>query len=97
MLSLSLPDPCTLPVEEGDCDGFIPVWYYKIQSGTCEQFMYSGCGGNKNRYTSHNQCAQQCGADVGPQPEPEQPDEYALEIPVYGELFKRRSGGEWRC
>ncbi len=40
---------CYFPAEKGRCFARIQSWYYDHSEQTCKQFMYGGCGGNKNR------------------------------------------------
>jgi len=35
-------------------------YFYDRQDGVCKQFMYSGCGGNDNRFDSKQECERQC-------------------------------------
>jgi len=35
-------------------------YFYDRQDGVCKQFMYTGCGGNENRFESKQECEQQC-------------------------------------
>jgi len=59
-------DPCTLPLEVGDCDAAIPSWGYDGRQGGCVEFSYGGCGGNANRFETLEACQASCGggADV---------------------------------
>ncbi len=43
------PDICKLEPEVGLCRAYIPSYFYNSTSGTCERFIYGGCGGNDNR------------------------------------------------
>ena len=52
-------DSCELPASNGSCSGNETRWYYK--SGTCQQFRYSGCGGNKNNFKTIQDCVDTCG------------------------------------
>ncbi|KAG8229260.1 hypothetical protein J437_LFUL010223 [Ladona fulva] len=40
---------CFLPKDPGPCRGFFRAVYYSPETRRCENFVYSGCGGNKNR------------------------------------------------
>lgn len=39
---------------------YIPRFFYNSTSGKCEQFIYGGCGGNKNNFESVNDCQLAC-------------------------------------
>ena len=45
----------------GKCNQKQKYWYFNPQSGMCEDFMFSGCGGNRNRFTSSDECYRHCG------------------------------------
>ena len=53
-------DPCTLPVETGTCDDRISQYFFDTESRQCELFMYSGCGGNTNRFSTAADCLHAC-------------------------------------
>ena len=52
---------CRLPVVRGDCYQRVRAWYYNVQKGTCERFIYTGCDGNENRFNYMETCVQVCG------------------------------------
>ncbi|XP_019848705.1 PREDICTED: LOW QUALITY PROTEIN: uncharacterized protein LOC105316719 [Amphimedon queenslandica] len=56
---------CILPHNPGPCHGEYPRWFFNSSSGSCEPFLYSGCGGNINRFSSLQQCIQSCGCGNG--------------------------------
>ncbi|KAK2191742.1 hypothetical protein NP493_46g01054 [Ridgeia piscesae] len=70
------PGKCTLPKETGKCEGFAQLsvtrWYYNTEAGQCEQFVYSLCGGNENRFPSKEACEEEC---VQPAAIVEEPEE----------------------
>ncbi|GIY77809.1 putative serine proteinase inhibitor [Caerostris extrusa] len=52
---------CVDEPETGLCRAYFPSWYYDQQSGSCKEFVYGGCGGNGNRYTTEQECMGHCG------------------------------------
>ena len=54
-------DACELPASTGSCSGNETRWYYSSKSSTCQQFTYSGCGGNKNNFKTIQDCVNTCG------------------------------------
>ncbi|XP_047245921.1 collagen alpha-1(VII) chain isoform X4 [Girardinichthys multiradiatus] len=58
---LSVTDRCLLPMSEGACSDYALVWYFHDRSGECRPFVYGGCGGNQNRFTSRQECKSLCG------------------------------------
>ncbi|XP_045125730.1 papilin-like isoform X4 [Portunus trituberculatus] len=53
-------ESCYLPRVTGPCTGSVPSWYHDAQTGTCKSFIYGGCLGNNNRYTSKEECEEKC-------------------------------------
>ncbi|UYV74611.1 PAPLN [Cordylochernes scorpioides] len=51
---------CELPQEIGNCYHFQERWFHAGE-GRCQQFYYSGCGGNANNFASHHECSALCG------------------------------------
>ncbi|XP_064484437.1 papilin-like isoform X2 [Ornithodoros turicata] len=54
------PDACWLPKVVGSCEGQYEHWYFNTETGSCESFMYGGCLGNNNRFTTKQLCEQTC-------------------------------------
>ncbi|KAM9823969.1 uncharacterized protein col7a1l [Neosynchiropus ocellatus] len=61
---------CLEPMSEGVCSEFVLLWYFHRPSGTCRPFVFGGCGGTLNRFSSRQECRDACvldtrGADAG--------------------------------
>ena len=59
-----LTDICTLPSETGMCKAHLPKFYYNYGKKRCEEFVYGGCGGNPNRFSTIGDCLATCSGDV---------------------------------
>ncbi|KAM3848241.1 collagen alpha-1(VII) chain [Vipera latastei] len=53
-------DLCTLRLEQGQCSKYTLKWYYNQRVLECRPFLYSGCGGNSNRFNSIEDCELYC-------------------------------------
>lgn len=53
-------DVCSLPVEPGMCMAYFPRYYYSTEAKMCKQFIYGGCGGNKNNFETIEECNARC-------------------------------------
>ena len=53
---------CCQSANSGVQGGSGPVvrFYYDYESGTCEQFIYKGAGGNDNRFEALELCLEEC-------------------------------------
>eukprot|EP00095_Tigriopus_kingsejongensis_P004259 maker-scaffold1645_size32249-snap-gene-0.5 protein:Tk04259 transcript:maker-scaffold1645_size32249-snap-gene-0.5-mRNA-1 annotation:"hypothetical protein DAPPUDRAFT_304363" len=54
-------DVCGLPVDKGSCRGRKPRFAYNGENKRCEMFLYGGCEGNGNRFSSVQECVNTCG------------------------------------
>ena len=55
-----IADPCTLPKEAGPCYNYEYRWYYNYAEDYCAEFVYGGCGGNANLFSSREECEMTC-------------------------------------
>lgn len=52
---------CRLLPETGPCvDATYKRWYYDPDRRTCVPFIYTGCGGNFNRFKNFDTCVKFC-------------------------------------
>merc|ERR1719259_1078911 len=51
---------CKKAKAEGACAGDFRRWYFNRDSGECEEFSFSGCLGNNNRFMSKYECEHSC-------------------------------------
>ncbi|HMJ16426.1 MAG TPA: DUF4215 domain-containing protein [Polyangiaceae bacterium] len=61
-------DICNLPPDPGKSQckrGRRSYWLYDREDNTCKQFVYSGCGGNENRFLNRNHCERACLTECG--------------------------------
>ncbi|CAG5127257.1 unnamed protein product, partial [Candidula unifasciata] len=63
---------CGQPKDAGTCVDYIVRWYFDVSSGTCHQFWYGSCGGNSNRFSTKEECEDNCvnGRQSGPGTQP---------------------------
>uniref|UniRef100_A0A0K2TMJ4 Papilinlike [Aplysia californica] n=1 Tax=Lepeophtheirus salmonis TaxID=72036 RepID=A0A0K2TMJ4_LEPSM len=54
------PKSCIEPQDVGECKEKIKKFYYEKDTGACHSFIYSGCGGNTNRFDSQRDCERIC-------------------------------------
>lgn len=60
-ISVCVPkDVCWANAETGPCRAMLPRWYFDRQEGRCAQFIYGGCGGNRNNFDSEEYCLSVC-------------------------------------
>uniref|UniRef100_A0A8C5CPF1 Amyloid-beta A4 protein n=1 Tax=Gadus morhua TaxID=8049 RepID=A0A8C5CPF1_GADMO len=51
---------CLASAETGPCRAMLPRWYFDREEGRCAQFIYGGCGGNRNNFDSEEYCLSVC-------------------------------------
>eukprot|EP00062_Callorhinchus_milii_P005544 gi/632945099/ref/XP_007887867.1/ PREDICTED: collagen alpha-6(VI) chain-like isoform X1 [Callorhinchus milii] len=53
-------DVCALNVDEGNCRNYILKWFFNQELKRCQQFWFSGCRGNRNRFDTKQECEDLC-------------------------------------
>uniref|UniRef100_A0A3Q3FVJ0 Si:dkey-117n7.5 n=1 Tax=Labrus bergylta TaxID=56723 RepID=A0A3Q3FVJ0_9LABR len=61
--AVSAADRCLEPMSEGSCSEYALLWYFHPRSGKCRPFLFGGCGGNRNRFSSRQECQSWCGKE----------------------------------
>ncbi|XP_017128927.1 kunitz-type serine protease inhibitor B3 [Drosophila elegans] len=51
---------CLFTPSYGTCKKFIRVFGYNLMTNRCTEYLYSGCGGNPNRFATDSQCRNAC-------------------------------------
>ncbi|XP_067897636.1 hedgehog-interacting protein isoform X2 [Heterodontus francisci] len=51
---------CQQPRKYGNCNTPAWRWFFDVDTRQCEQFLYNGCQGNKNRFNSQEECEKTC-------------------------------------
>lgn len=59
--SSSLGPECSLPSDSGTCNALIRAFYHDVETDRCLPFIYGGCEGNANRYSTIGECLAHCG------------------------------------
>ncbi|XP_033969406.1 kunitz-type protease inhibitor 2 [Trematomus bernacchii] len=53
-------EACTVTSDPGPCRAAFPMFYYDLNTASCQTFLYGGCRGNRNRYSSLEDCMTRC-------------------------------------
>lgn len=56
----SLPEECVSAPDPGLCRAAFRMFYYNVNTATCQPFIYGGCHGNQNRHGSMEECMARC-------------------------------------
>ncbi|XP_068441861.1 kunitz-type protease inhibitor 2-like [Clinocottus analis] len=62
-VSTEYKDGCMVTSDPGPCRAAFPMFYYDSNSATCQSFLYGGCRGNQNRYSTKAECLSRCRRD----------------------------------
>ncbi|KAM9811603.1 kunitz-type protease inhibitor 2 [Syngnathus typhle] len=58
--SSDIEEECLASPDSGPCRAAFPKFYYDPSTDSCQSFIYGGCLGNKNRYSSAEDCQSRC-------------------------------------
>ncbi|XP_045497747.1 kunitz-type serine protease inhibitor bitisilin-3-like [Colias croceus] len=65
MPDINRPSVCYLQPDTGRCLAYQTQYFFDINAKSCSKFVYGGCGGNGNRFSTMFQCMKTCkGEDV---------------------------------
>ncbi|XP_048259788.1 papilin-like [Haliotis rufescens] len=53
-------DLCDLPPEQGYCRGYFRRYYFDEATQRCADFIFGGCGGNRNNFVFLEHCQEMC-------------------------------------
>lgn len=54
---------CLLVPNTGSCRAFLPSYYFNVQTGYCDCFVYGGCAPGGNNFNTIELCMSTCGVD----------------------------------
>ncbi|KAG5447005.1 Papilin [Clonorchis sinensis] len=86
-------DICVMSADVGECSSPREMWYYDPEllevnhfgehnsKGGCQTFIYSGCGGNANRFADRATCEHTCGHLRRPEPDAGDPALVTVTVP----------------
>ncbi|KAH8233873.1 hypothetical protein KR032_000822, partial [Drosophila birchii] len=46
--------------DTASCMALMPAWTYDVTKNACSEFIYGGCGGNSNQFSSQIECEKAC-------------------------------------
>ncbi|KAM9468978.1 kunitz-type protease inhibitor 2 [Clarias gariepinus] len=58
-------EACFVPADAGPCRAAFRMFYYEPRTQSCREFIYGGCRGNKNRYSTPEECMSNCAGKEG--------------------------------
>uniref|UniRef100_A0A672LHY0 BPTI/Kunitz inhibitor domain-containing protein n=1 Tax=Sinocyclocheilus grahami TaxID=75366 RepID=A0A672LHY0_SINGR len=58
-------ETCAAPSDSGPCRAAFQKFYYEPSTQSCKRFIYGGCQGNLNRYSSEEECMATCSGKDG--------------------------------
>ncbi|XP_023347625.1 kunitz-type serine protease inhibitor bitisilin-1 [Eurytemora carolleeae] len=87
---------CSLENDGGPCTPVDPTmfktrFYHNKTTGSCEKFLYSGCGGNHNNFFNKSDCEAFCGAPTENAPERTEKTKLHKELTIFVKRFNQRN------
>ncbi|XP_056295328.1 kunitz-type protease inhibitor 2 isoform X1 [Pseudoliparis swirei] len=62
-VSTEYKEGCMATSDPGPCRAAFPMFYYDPNTAACQLFIYGGCRGNQNRYSTMDDCLNRCRRD----------------------------------
>ena len=60
ILTCAMPEYRLLASQTGMCRAALPRFFFNSETGSCESFLYGGCGGNSNNFDTKDDCLNSC-------------------------------------
>ncbi|XP_065354303.1 papilin isoform X3 [Calliphora vicina] len=61
-------ETCVLPPLRGNCNESMIRWHFNEETGSCSEFEFTGCRGNRNNFVTEQECMSRCGSGEPPAP-----------------------------
>ncbi|KAF4104058.1 kunitz-type protease inhibitor 2 isoform X2 [Onychostoma macrolepis] len=58
-------ESCAAPSDSGPCRAAFQMFYFESSTQSCKRFLYGGCKGNLNRYSTEEECMAACSGKDG--------------------------------
>ncbi|XP_013147767.1 PREDICTED: papilin isoform X2 [Papilio polytes] len=76
-------DVCRYPLDAGPCRSSEPKFYFDGDSSSCRQFLYGGCHGGPNRFSTFEECEDICQPKSDPCKVPPEPGNCLAYLPMW--------------
>lgn len=51
---------CSMSADSGSCSASHRRWAFDVETRVCKEFVYGGCEGNRNRFSTQEDCLKSC-------------------------------------